>query len=434
MIGMRQSGWRKGFGICLLSVMLGSIGASAQTSVCDENRDYLGEGRGFIREGDYVAAIDAFTCNLILRPGNYEALVDRMESAVIYGAYSRAVTDVNLLRTFIPILLDARLTRYAADIEADPAFINPRMFEILINWAKGDDEAVIPAADALIELDPNNAFAYLMRGSSLQYAGDRLTPLADFQQALNLGGENPEIYSIIGSTFVQTSDSMNGFLALDRAISLDPLNPRPYYFRGLAYYDDGYFQDAIPEFDEAVTLDGFYYDAYFDRAMTHMAMEDRTQALEDFTRVIEINPNFRLSYIRRGALYEQDGQLEAATGDFANFVRLYAEDYTEPTAIEPGETLTVTVEPEQAAPLELELDAGESVEISATTQGPLDALALLIGPDNAALAGSDDPTIGRRDPLIAFTAESAGTYLIVVTAAEPWRAANGDITVSVVNP
>jgi tetratricopeptide (TPR) repeat protein len=411
-------------------VAAAALPVSGQTGC--SGTDYLSQASAQKQLADYAGALASYTCILLSDPSNPTALLGRIEASLLARNYSIAAADAGRLKDYAPEIMRQALGQYEQTITRSPADIGLRMAHLLLNWALANDEAVLMEAEQLLQLDPANAFAYLMRGSSNQYLGDRLTPPADFQQAINLDSSNGAIFSIIGSTYVQTDDIINGLIALDRAIQLQPNDARSLYFRGLGLFYDGSTREAIADFTAAVQIDAYYYDAYYDRGRAYVELSDFEAALNDFSTVVSLQPRFELAYLNRGNVYEWTGSISNALPDFQQFITLNSGMILPPQQVAPGGTLQVNLQPRQTAQIALQLSAGQVVNISADS-GPADPLLLLLGPDGqTALAGSDDPQPGERMPAIqSFVVPVSGVYVLQVTSADPARANQGIIDVSI---
>ncbi len=112
-------------------------------------------------------------------------------------------------------------------------------------YREGHYKNLEPAADRAIELDPENARAYLYRGISKKIAQDPEGAQADFDlargaadRAIELDPDNARAYLLRGQTATTPEDTKlyldRAMAAADRAIELDPENTEAYYTRGLA--------------------------------------------------------------------------------------------------------------------------------------------------------------------------------------------------------
>ncbi len=415
-------------GFCSLFVGLTPVFAQLN---CGGGGDFYGQGVQLTQAGNYTAAYDSFACALIIDDQRYDALLARIETAVLAGDYGQAANDANRLKDRSYETFNNAISQYMAAVEQNPNDVRARMMHTLLLWAAADDHAVLTAADQLLAIDPQNALALLLRGSSNQYLGDRLTPAADFQMALNVGGENPDVYSIMGSTYAQTQDVDNAFMALDRALLLDSNHARSYYFRGLTYMNNDNLNAAVRDFSTAIAFDPTYYDAFFDRGQAYALQNNYDAAIQDFSAALSQYPNFKLAYIRRGVVQEWDGNITAAVGDYAQYIHLNTRQFLPPQMAQNG-TAAVNLRPYDTAQLQIALNAGQMLSVTTASSG-VDAMIVVIAPDGSTpLAGSDDPSPGQRTPIISgWQAPVPGVYTLYITSSDPGRANQGAVDVQI---
>jgi tetratricopeptide (TPR) repeat protein len=415
---MVRSGFRRFAVVACLIVIVAYFGGIHGQSACVSGIDYLAQGQASYTNSDYATAVDAFTCAIQADQTNYAAHRGRFEAALLLGRYNLAISDANALKDYAPEQFEAALADYDARLNANSSDVHTYMHRALLYWTTTQDALVLQDCARILELDPQNAFAYLFRGSSNQYLGDRLTPAADFTQALLLDPNNADIYALIGSTYVQTGDTMDAFMNLDRAIEIDPTNARSYYFRGLIYADELDYLGAINEFTQAIEIEPQYLDAYYDRGWTYARLGNYAEAISNFDQVIAINALFRLAYIGRGNSYELSGNTEAAVRDFMEYVRLNQLEIIAEPALTPGVPVTLTMDNRRVYALQLSAQAGQTVDIVASSSNnSADPLIVLVGIDGTtALAGNDDEVIGQFTAAIHnFSIIESGTYTLLVT-------------------
>jgi len=66
-----------------------------------------------------------------------------------------------------------------------------------------------------------------------------------------------------------------------------------YYNRGKTYLDSGKYQQAIDEFTKVVELIPYYANAYFTRGLAYYKLDKHLKAIEDYTKAIELNLDIR---------------------------------------------------------------------------------------------------------------------------------------------
>ncbi|MBA3530397.1 MAG: tetratricopeptide repeat protein [Ardenticatenales bacterium] len=75
-------------------------------------------------------------------------------------------------------------------------------------------------------------------------------------------------------------------------------------------------QAAIDDFTVYLEMVPDDYRGWFNRGNAYLQAEKYAKAREDFTRTLELNPDFPAAYINRAITHEEQGQDEAALGDY----------------------------------------------------------------------------------------------------------------------
>jgi len=84
---------------------------------------------------------------------------------------------------------------------------------------------------------------------------------------------------------------------------------------GLAYAKQGNFTQAIPDFTKAIEIDPNDVKAYSMRGACYTKQNNYAQAIADYTKAIEINPNLAPIYEGRGFAYGKQGNYNQAIVD-----------------------------------------------------------------------------------------------------------------------
>ena len=104
-----------------------------------------------------------------------------------------------------------------------------------------------------------------------------------------------------------------------------------YYNRGNSYVAINDYTQAIADYTKTLEINPNYADAYANRAViTYMVLGNYNQAMEDFNKAIELDPDDAVFYNKRGELYYTLKEYEKALNDFRKSVELnpqYAKAY-----------------------------------------------------------------------------------------------------------
>ena len=101
-----------------------------------------------------------------------------------------------------------------------------------------------------------------------------------------------------------------------------------YLNRGFAYGDLGQPEKAISDYTKAIEINPNYGEAYYNRGIEYDNLKQRDRAIADYNRAIEINPNYNAAYSNRGNTFGKLGQWEKAISDYTRAIEIKP-DYKE---------------------------------------------------------------------------------------------------------
>ena len=109
-------------------------------------------------------------------------------------------------------------------------------------------------------------------------------------------------------------------------IELDPpdtsIAAPAYYNRGLAYYDKREVKRAIVDYTRAIELNPNFDAAYYNRGLAYYDKREVKCAIVGYTRAIELNPNFDAAYNNRGLAYNNLRDYKNAINDFNRAIEI----------------------------------------------------------------------------------------------------------------
>lgn len=150
----------------------------------------------------------------------------------------------------------------------------------------GNTDKAIRDANVVIEANPENAGAYLVRGIAYYNSKNYESALRDF----------------------------------NRVLEINPNHKLAYTNRGIVYYVQGKYDVAIADFNKALSITSDYgpeYDAntYMGRGTAYYAKKDYNKALADYSKAIELQPDTGTAYYNRALTYKALGNSEKANED-----------------------------------------------------------------------------------------------------------------------
>ena len=98
---------------------------------------------------------------------------------------------------------------------------------------------VIANCNAALELNPNNTWAYSLRGGAYLNMREFRRALEDFDKAIELDDRNDTAYCGRGNVYEYLNEREKAIADFTRAIELKPTAPEPYYYRGVSYTNSG---------------------------------------------------------------------------------------------------------------------------------------------------------------------------------------------------
>jgi protein O-mannosyl-transferase len=104
-----------------------------------------------------------------------------------------------------------------------------------------------------------------------------------------------------------------------------------YNCRGKAYFSFGYYREAIEDFSRVIEIKpADYADDYFNRGTAYLYRGNHRQAIEDLNKAIEFKPDYANAYINRGTAYLYLGNYKQVFEDLNMAIEIkpdYAEAY-----------------------------------------------------------------------------------------------------------
>ena len=93
--------------------------------------------------------------------------------------------------------------------------------------------------------------------------------------------------------------------------------------RGREYADAEAYDEAIEAFSKAIEIDPGYADAYGNRGNTYRKMGQYDQATADLNKAVELDPSHYKAYKNRGKVYAAQEAWERALADYNQAVACF---------------------------------------------------------------------------------------------------------------
>ena len=96
--------------------------------------------------------------------------------------------------------------------------------------------------------------------------------------------------------------------------------------RGDTYLEQEKYEQAIQEYDKAIELNPNFAKAYCNRGWSYLSLGEKERAIQDYSKAIALNPNLVNAYNERGIAYYGLGEKEQAINDYDKAINLNPND------------------------------------------------------------------------------------------------------------
>ncbi len=201
-----------------------------------------------------------------------------------------------------------------------------------------DYKEAINDFDKAIQLNPNLAIFYSVRGAAKFGLGNAEGAIADFEKGLKLAdGISDETYLMLGTVKLTVGDYENAITHFDKAIRLTPKFVGAYHARAFAKFKLNDYESAIIDLDKTIEIDPTDASLYKSRAIIKTAFGESEakqgktktarhlyeQAIEELTHAINIDTESHSFYGDRGWVMYIFAEFETLKGNIKKARKLY---------------------------------------------------------------------------------------------------------------
>ncbi len=168
-----------------------------------------------------------------------------------------------------------------------------------------------------LKLEPECVSVLVQRGLALQEDGYPAEAMRDYHSAISLDPRYGPAY--YGRAWAKNwrRDFAGELQDAETGLSLDPKNPGMYLRRiGAALTGMRRFREAVEAYTRSIDLNPADEGTIYNRAICYREMGQYSSALEDLKRALELDPDWAWAFHQRGLVHEQMGDLDAALSDF----------------------------------------------------------------------------------------------------------------------
>ncbi|WP_017716809.1 tetratricopeptide repeat-containing S1 family peptidase [Kamptonema formosum] len=195
---------------------------------------------------------------------------------------------------------------------------------LALRWQDKYQEA-LASFDRATQIKPNLYEAWRERGNALYDLNRYPEALASFDKAIAINDKDSVLYMWRGELLQELKRYPEARDAYSQAIELKP-HPLAYYSRGLACSALGDKKGAIADYTKAIELKPDFAETYYNRGNAHYALGDKQGAIIDYSKAIELKPDDAKAYYNRGNTRDDLGDKQGAIIDYSKAIELKPDD------------------------------------------------------------------------------------------------------------
>jgi len=101
---------------------------------------------------------------------------------------------------------------------------------------------------------------------------------------------------------------------------------RAHFKKGNTFFETGYYSKAIENYNKVIELDPSYIKAYYNRGLVKQKLGLHDQAIKDFTKIIQLKSDYIQAYFERGNAYFDKGLYKEAIEDYSKNLEVNPND------------------------------------------------------------------------------------------------------------
>jgi len=217
--------------------------------------------------------------------------------------YQYRVRVVNVKTSTVEVSYSARVRKNDQDIAG-----------LLVNGGNTSNKSV-----------KEEAIACYNRGIDNLAAGVEIPAMEEFNKAIKIDPKFAAAYIRRGVLYSRKYEKDKAKADFDSAVKLDENNFLAYFNRGAVQNDR---QSEIADYTKAIEIDPDYLSAYIYRGYAYTRIKDYDHAIADFTAVLRFRPDdINVLYLRAKA-YNSKSDYNRAITDFTSIIRIKPDDVT----------------------------------------------------------------------------------------------------------
>lgn len=176
--------------------------------------------------------------------------------------------------------------------------------------------------EAVFKIEPFNTKAYFMKGMIYKETGDTAKAVSAFQTVIDKDQSEYNSYMQLGILY----NAKNNALAeqyFTGALRLNPRSQEALYGRAMYLQEHNELDKAIQDYTTIIQINPQNKSAHFNLGYLHYTyLKVYDQAIKHYTDAITADPDYTEAYYNRGLSYEALGNIKAAKNDYEKALSL----------------------------------------------------------------------------------------------------------------
>lgn len=236
-------------------------------------------------------------------------------------------TNVNYYLTEADIFFAANETRNAKDVLENVVKKFPENTDGLLKLGelyylvKQYENAFVKINQAL-KVNENLAKAYYLKGSIYKEIGDTAKAVSSLETAIEQDNKHYGAFLDLGLIYAAKKNPL-AFEYYDNAININPLSSEAIYAKAKLFQDINQIKDAVLLYNRILKNDSLHVFSIYNLGAIEFGInKDPQKAIDYFTKAINVNPKYAEAYFARGACYQELNDKNNALADYSMCLQL----------------------------------------------------------------------------------------------------------------
>lgn len=236
-------------------------------------------------------------------------------------------TNANYYLTEADIFFAANETRNAKDVLEKVVKKFPENTDGLLKLGElyylvKQYENAFAKINQALKVNENLAKGYYLKGSIYKEIGDTAKAISSLETAIEQDNKSYGAFLDLGLIYAARKNPL-AFEYYDNAISINPLSTEALYAKAKLLQDLNQTKDAVLLYNRILKNDSLHIFSIYNLGAIEFGVNKNPQkAIDYFTKAINVNPKYAEAYFARGACYQELNDKNNALADYSMCLQL----------------------------------------------------------------------------------------------------------------